>query len=169
MLINCIAINDQLSSRKLIEEIIRKNPELQLLAMFDNRQDALKFVEQNQVSLLLSTKTAVPVKQDFFFADANGKRLKINVSDIAYIKSAGNYVLIVGHKLNVIIYKSMHAMLELLPSGVYIRIHKSYIISINFIEAIRGNECLLRLNDTVQNIPIGKKFKTEFFHKLEHG
>jgi DNA-binding LytR/AlgR family response regulator len=61
----------------------------------------------------------------------------------------------------------MHAMQELLGDNACIRIHKSYIISIDCIEAIKGNECVIKLGDVRKTIPIGNKFRNEFMNKLQ--
>ena len=103
---------------------------------------------------------------DFFFAEANGKKVKINFKDIAYIESAGNYITLAGPKLKLLIYKSMNGMQEILPSETFLRVHKSYIVSVNFIEAMRGNELILNIEGKPQELPIGATFKEALLTKL---
>lgn len=104
---------------------------------------------------------------DFFFADSNGKKLKINFKDIVYVESAGNYVLIVGNKLKVMIYKSMIAMQQLLSPLQFIRVHKSYMISIDHLEAIHGSECIITLETQKKCVPIGNTFKKNAYERLK--
>jgi two-component system LytT family response regulator len=106
-------------------------------------------------------------QHDYFFADSNGMKQKINFKDISFIESAGNYVLIQGdNDLKILIYKSLNAMQEIVPAKKFIRVHKSYIVSINHIQAIRGNELIVKKNDTVVNVLIGKTFKGLTLKKL---
>ncbi|HSH64693.1 MAG TPA: LytTR family DNA-binding domain-containing protein [Bacteroidia bacterium] len=165
MPIHCIAINSKKNILEDIRKHILKNPEFQLLQTFDNTIEAFKFVEKNQVDLVLINNT-VSMSENFFFADANGKRNRINFKDIVYIESAGNYVLINGLEMKLMIYKSMNAMEQLLNERYFIRIHKSYIVSIDYVEAIRRNECILCLKNEKKIIPIGNTFKQSFFCRL---
>jgi two-component system, LytTR family, response regulator len=98
-------------------------------------------------------------KPDFFFAEVQGKMVKINLDEIIYIEGSGNYIVIVTDENKMIIYKSMSAIQELLPCDKFTRVHKSYIIAVNQVQAIRGNEIIIKLKDAEKSIPIGKTFK----------
>jgi two-component system LytT family response regulator len=107
---------------------------------------------------------------DYFFADSNGIKQKINFKDISYVESAGNYALIYGDdNLKMLIYKSLNAIQEIVPTKDFIRVHKSYIISIEHLQAIKGNELIVKRNGTMINIPIGRTFKQLILQKLNIG
>ena len=104
---------------------------------------------------------------DFFFADAaEGLKKKIRFKDIAYIESAGNYVLLAGDSLKVMLHRSMNSIQGLLSNGQFLRIHKSYIISVDHIDCIQGNTCIIRMENKSIPIPIGVTFKKEILEKL---
>ena len=103
---------------------------------------------------------------EFFFADVDGKKIKINFKDIAYIESSGNYITVFGTKLKALIYKSLGSMQEVLPASDFVRAHKSYLVSIHYIEAIKGNELFLNVDGKSHNIPIGATFKDDILTKL---
>jgi DNA-binding LytR/AlgR family response regulator len=106
---------------------------------------------------------------DFFFADVCGQKLKIRFKELVYVESAGNYVLLVGQTFRVITYKSMNDILEILDTKQFVRIHKSYSVSIDCINAIKGNECMLTISGKKLSLPIGVTFKKEVFNKLQIG
>lgn len=107
-------------------------------------------------------------KNDYFFADVNNKKQKINFKDIAYIESAGNYVNVFGdNNLKATVYTSMNAMQEMLPTDNFMRVHKSYIISINHIHAIKGNELTIKRGEIAFNVPIGVTYKSATLKRLK--
>jgi DNA-binding LytR/AlgR family response regulator len=103
---------------------------------------------------------------DFFFAEYNGKKIKINYSDIAYIEAGGNYITLFWDNIKILLYRSLSSMQEILPATDFIRIHKSYIVSISHIEAIKGNEIYLKLGNANTNLPIGAAYKDNLLSVL---
>jgi DNA-binding LytR/AlgR family response regulator len=105
-------------------------------------------------------------KPGFFFAEEDGQKVKINFDDIVYVEGAGNYIVIVTCENKKVIYKSMNAIQELLPCDKFMRVHKSYIVAIDKVQAIRGNEISVNIKDGDKNIPIGITFKENVLKQL---
>ena len=57
------------------------------------------------------------------------------------------------------IHFTMKAIESHLPSSVFIRVHRSYIVNKSMIQAIKENALELVVGDNVQNIPVGKSFR----------
>jgi DNA-binding LytR/AlgR family response regulator len=57
------------------------------------------------------------------------------------------------------IHFTMKAIENQLPSGIFIRVHRSYIINKSMIQAIKENSLDLIVGDTIKNIPVGKSFR----------
>jgi DNA-binding LytR/AlgR family response regulator len=115
-------------------------------------------------------KRNTPAEQPgFFFADNEGGKVRINFDDIVYIEGAGNYIIIVSHENKKTIYKTMNAILEILPYDKFIRVHKSYLVAINQVHAVRGNEIIIKFKDSDKTIPIGIKFKENVLRQLGIG
>lgn len=108
-------------------------------------------------------------KNDFFFADLNGNgKQKINFKDISFIESAGNYVTVYGdNDLKEVIYTAMNAIQDIVPAEKFMRVHKSYIISIEHIHAIKGSGLIMSRNGTTMNIPIGVTYKSATLKRLQ--
>jgi len=60
----------------------------------------------------------------------------------------------------------MNAILELLPGNQFIRVHKSFIIAIDKVQSIRGNELIIKAKNGVKEIPVGLTFKESVFKRL---
>lgn len=103
----------------------------------------------------------------YLFVSVDYSQLKIVHADIKYIEGLKDYIKIYlkSSTKAVITRMSIKSMEEQLPSGQFIRIHKSYIVSITFITAIRKNSVFidqmeLPVSDTYQEAVIkltGKK------------
>jgi len=76
---------------------------------------------------------------DYFFVNVDYSLLKVVFLDIKYIEGLKDYIKIhlKSSSKPIITRMSMKAMEEQLPASQFIRIHKSYIVSVAFITAIR--------------------------------
>lgn len=82
---------------------------------------------------------------DYFFVNVEYSQLKVVRSDIKYIEGLKDYIKI--HLNNsskpVVTRMSMKVMEEQLPASQFIRIHKSYIVSIGFITSVRKSSVMI--------------------------
>jgi two-component system LytT family response regulator len=105
-------------------------------------------------------------KADFIFAEVDGKKIKINFSDIVYIEGARNYIIIATVRQKLVTYKTMAAMQNQLPEDHFMRVHKSFIVAIDKIQAMRGSEICIQVKDVDRYIPIGITFKEKVLRQL---
>ena len=112
-----------------------------------------------------SLKSLTEVNDHFFIKkDSSGKKIvKVKYDDIVYIEGSQNYISLIMESSNHLTYLTMKEIEENLPSDKFIRVHKSYIVNINKITAIDGNQILLNDHD---KILIGSSYKTHFIQKL---
>jgi len=120
----------------------------------------------DRIVLNLDTHRGQPVNDGFTFAEVDGKKIKINFDDIIYIEGARNYIIVATVKQKLITYKSMGSMQEILPLARFMRVHKSYIVAIDKIQALRGNEICLQVKEDGKYIPIGITFKEKVLKQL---
>ncbi len=118
------------------------------------------------ISALPKAEKKDSIKVDFFFAEVNGQKIKLRFDDIAYIEGSGNYITVFGINIKAIFYQSLSGITEQMQSGNFIRVHKSYIVSIKYISAIKGNEIFIVYNETKTTIPIGATFKESLMSAL---
>ncbi len=93
--------------------------------------------------------------KDFIFLHVQKKKIKVLFSDIIYIESHQEYIKIVTPQKVYFPKMTTNEMESLLPSHLFKRIHRSYIISINRIESFTA--------DTVElhgmSFPIGRSYR----------
>jgi len=117
-----------------------------------NKARELFELKSNQKSI---SPSAVP---DYFFVNADYSLLKITRSDIMYIEGLKDYIKIhlKSTQHPVVTRMPMKTIEEELPPAEFIRIHKSYIVSVSYITAIRKsgvfiNTLELPLSDTYRD------------------
>jgi DNA-binding LytR/AlgR family response regulator len=99
--------------------------------------------------------TKSPIEDDFFIVKDGAKIHKIQYSDLLYIEGQREYVTFHTLKQKITALYVLKTLEEILPSSLFIRIHKSFIVSIKHIELIEGN----RLKLSGNNLPIGGNYK----------
>lgn len=94
-------------------------------------------------------------QKDYLFVTVQKKKVKILFADIIYIESQQEYIKVVTTKKTYFSKLTTTEMESLLPSHLFKRIHRSYIVSINRIDSYTA--------DTVEmggiSIPIGRSFR----------
>ncbi len=82
-------------------------------------------------------------ESDYFFVRCDSKFEKLLFRDVLYIESLQNYVVIHVPGRKIITYITLTGLEGQLPADRFIKVHKSYIVSIPRIQAIEGNEILI--------------------------
>jgi two-component system, LytTR family, response regulator len=97
--------------------------------------------------------------RDHLFLNVQKKKVKVVFSDILFIESQREYVKIVTTKGDHISKMSTHEIENLLPSHLFKRIHRSFIVSVSKIQSFTAEE--VEVNGI--SIPVGRDYK----HVLE--
>lgn len=93
------------------------------------------------------------------FIKKGSSLVKLKLKDIIYIEALENYVTLTTNDDRYTIHFTMKAMESQLPSGVFIRVHRSFIINKSMIQAIKESSLDLMVGDTIKGIPVGKSFR----------
>lgn len=101
---------------------------------------------------------------DFIFIKAEYDKTRVNLNELAYIEGLKDYLKFhlrpSGKPL--LTLSSFKEILEKLPSSKFFRVHRSYIVNIDFITGIQKTKILI--GDV--RVPIGEKYKKEVFKRL---
>ncbi|MFZ4100312.1 MAG: LytR/AlgR family response regulator transcription factor [Sphingobacterium thalpophilum] len=100
---------------------------------------------------------------DFIFVKTEHKIQKIYLDNILYIEGLKDYISIYTGTGRIITLQNMKKMEESLPPKSFIRVHKSYIISLGKIESIERSR--IQIGDKI--IPIGDTYRDYFFKQIE--
>lgn len=107
-----------------------------------------------------SSKAAEPTAD--LFVKVGTKTIKINFNEVLYIEALSTYSVLVTATQKHIVYLTLKALLERLPFTHFVRVHRSYIVNVQRIEAIEDN--MLKLGP--YEVPVGKSYQEEFIRHL---
>lgn len=100
--------------------------------------------------------------RDFIFVKSGYKSVKVNIADILYVEGMKEYVVIYTKTKKYTKLDRMKNIENQLNDQGFVRIHKSYIVSVRNIDAVFGNT--VQINDI--QLPIGRSFKEELNNLL---
>jgi DNA-binding LytR/AlgR family response regulator len=102
---------------------------------------------------------------DYVFVKTDKKMVKVKYKDIQYIEGLKDYVMIYTNEGRHVTLMTMKSLEEQLPDKLFKRIHKSYIISVDKINAVVGQ--MVEIDGAGKLIPVGNSYKEEFFKIID--
>lgn len=93
--------------------------------------------------------------KDYLFLNVQKKKVKILYSELLYIESQREYIRVVTTKKEYISKISTHEIEDLLPTHLFKRIHRSFIVSISKIDSYTAE--MVEVNGV--SIPIGRGYR----------
>ncbi len=228
----CIIIEDDVLSRRVLEEFIEKTDNLDLVASFSSAIDAInhlgqdtkielvfldielpqmsgvEFLESLQLKpqvIITTSKEDYAVKafdfnvtdylmkplryprfykavdkafkleklyevnriDDEIFIKKNSTLIKLAYDDILWIEALENYVVLNTEKDKYTIHFTMKAMEQTLPKYKFLRIHRSYIVNLRKVTAIKEKRLIIRFSDKTQELPIGKSYRERLLKEIK--
>jgi DNA-binding LytR/AlgR family response regulator len=106
--------------------------------------------------------SAKPAISEYFFIKTDNKLIKIDYNDILFIEAMQNYVSVHTREKKYITYLTFKSVEDHLPAARFLKIHKSYIVSIAKIDSIEGN--FVRIG--THELPISRSSKDEVLEKI---
>lgn len=98
----------------------------------------------------------------FIKGESKNKFLKVNYDDILYIEGLKNYVSMFTSVQRMVTYQTLRELETQLPQPPFYRVHKSYIISVDKIRMVDGNQVYIG----EQPIPIGETYRDSFLKMI---
>lgn len=92
-----------------------------------------------------------------FFLKGDKKMHHIHVDDMLFIEAYGNYSKVFLANECIVSHEKISAFDALLPAAKFLRVHRSFFVSIDKIETIQGNEIFIGNH----RIPIGQTYRTK--------
>ncbi|QZE14632.1 LytTR family DNA-binding domain-containing protein [Halosquirtibacter laminarini] len=127
---------------------------------------------QEQISLLRSSNVEV---SDVVSADSNTssddkflmiksehRLYRLLFDDILFIEGSREYLIVHTTDANISTLMSFKKILEVLPSRLFIRVHKSFVVNKDKVKSLYGNQ--LEIGTT--KIPIGKIYRSDVIDNL---
>ena len=95
---------------------------------------------------------------EYLMVKADYSTLKININEILYIEGLKDYIKIYCGKRPILTKSTMINIGEKLPQKKFIRVHKSFIVSIAKIDSVENQRILIG----EKRIPVGDQYKDNF-------
>jgi DNA-binding LytR/AlgR family response regulator len=99
--------------------------------------------------------------EDFIAVHADYKIYKLRLSDIEYIEGLKEYVSYFTKDKRIIALESLKRLEDILPEDRFVRIHRSYIVPLEKIRAVEGNQ--VEIGN--KKLPIGRSYKDRVMAK----
>lgn len=97
--------------------------------------------------------------QHYLFIRADFNLLKIDINDILYIEALDDYLKIhINNHKTVVAKMTMKTILEKLPPGEFVRVHRSFIVPVSKIKSIRKKS----ISMAEVEIPVGLRYEKNF-------
>ncbi|UZR96678.1 LytR/AlgR family response regulator transcription factor [Chondrinema litorale] len=107
-------------------------------------------------------------EDDYIFVktENKGKMVKVNFKDITYVEGLKNYVSIyTSDGERVVTLLNIKDLKARLPEKKFMRVHRSYIVALDQIKAVDGNQILLY--NMKAYLPLGDTYRQPFFEVLK--
>lgn len=114
-----------------------------------------------------SPAVSEPIELDYFMVktESKGKMIKINIEDIEYVEAMKNYVSFYHKGVQTLALLTMKDVEERLPPKYFVRVQKSFIVSIKNIVCVNGNQ--IELKNIDRKIALGETYKAHFLTLLK--
>lgn len=118
----------------------------------------LTAVNKVKTQLELQQPVSVPPPGPLhFFIKCDNKLVKINYDEVLFVEALQNYVTIHTSSKKYLSYVTFKSVEDFLPPKQFLKIHKSFIVSLSKIDSIEGNE--IRIG--THRLPISRTLKEE--------
>jgi len=136
-----------ISLDRFMKAVNKANEQIKIQRKISDNEEAIKEEGKTQ--------------EDFTFVKADKKLVKVNYEDVIYIEGLKDYVIIRQDDDRVITLQTMKSLEAKLPSDTFRRIHRSYIVNLNRINAIVGNMVEVIEKGKAKHLPIGKNYRED--------
>ena len=100
--------------------------------------------------------------EDYFFVRCDRKFEKIFFRDVSYVEGMQNYAVIHVADRKLITYITLASLENQLPKDQFLKVHKSFLISVPHVKAIEGDEILLEH----ARIPISRTLREQVVQQI---
>lgn len=103
--------------------------------------------------------TPVNAGEEEIFIKKASSLVRLKLKEILYIEALENYVSVITRDEKYIIHFTMRAIEQQLPSSLFVRIHRSYMVNKSAIRSISENSLSIHVGNTPRNLPVGKSYR----------
>lgn len=112
-----------------------------------------------------ANQTKVDSRHNFVFVKSEYKIIKIKLDDIIFCEGMKDYtqIYVNGRMQPVLTLQNLKNFCSRLPESQFVRVHRSFVISLQHVETISRNE----ISIGKKIVPIGNSYRNDFFNIVE--
>jgi DNA-binding LytR/AlgR family response regulator len=112
---------------------------------------------QTAETYMLQLSATATIKRDYVFVKSDYKLIRINLSDILFLSGLRDYtqIFLKGKTSPLTTLQNLKEFESKLPETIFVRVHRSYIISLSQVDSISRNE----ISIGTHTIPIGNAYR----------
>ena len=102
---------------------------------------------------------------DHFFIKSDGQYIKIKLEDVLYFESEKDYMFIYTEQKRYLTLLSLKQLERELPPDRFLRVHRSYVVSLGKVDSVDGNELVIK----GKRIPVSRSLQDLIYNTLIAG
>jgi len=114
-----------------------------------------------EIALFSKPQKKEAPKNEFFIREGNSL-IKVNLDDLMFLKAEDNYTRLFTNNKNYILSFNLKKVAGKLPTESFIRIHRSFIVNIQFIDRIKEGKLYIDKH----KLPIGRSYQEALFNRI---
>jgi len=115
-----------------------------------------------RVQAKITPAISQPAGTDYIFVRTDKRIVRVDVKDILFVEALRNYVAIQTTKQKILTLQNLRSFEEILSPFRFLRVHKSYIISLDKIDSIERQ----RIFTGEYNVPVGDAYMKQFMEAI---
>jgi DNA-binding LytR/AlgR family response regulator len=125
---------------------------------FERFLKAVNKVLQTNLEGPVSAEPEKPVKADaYIYFRTDRKMVRVFLEDILYVESLKDYIKVVTTSKQIVTKQAISVLENLLPVEQFLRIHRSYLVSVKWIESFTSEDVQIGTKE----LPIGRMYHHE--------
>jgi two-component system LytT family response regulator len=124
-----------------------------------------RFVQATE-KVIAKGQDGQPQKEEerFVMVKSDKKLTKVFLNEIVYVEAYGNYIFIHRGQDKIMSKQTLTNFETQLPAGKFVRIHKSYMVSVKAVKYLEGNE----VSVGTKKLPVGKVYREGVLKRFQN-
>ncbi len=123
----------------------------------------MKAVQKAKAYRELTKQAAGVASPSFLFVRGSQRIEKVELAEILFIESVGNYVKIVMESKEIVAYMTLKGMEEQLPAADFVKIHQSFLVNFRRVESVEGNIIGVKNH----SLPVSRGYRQDFINRID--
>lgn len=121
---------------------------------------------EKMMRMQTSRTTPAAAGEEEIFIKKASSLVRLKLKDILFIEALENYVNVMTLDEKYTIHFTMRAIESQLPSSLFIRIHRSYMVNKSAIRSISESSLVITMGDSTKTLPVGKSFREAILNDI---